>query len=360
MEPKYILASEMCRLENSSNPDNQGEATKVVDHDMKNMLGEDSLLEHLESAPGGAAAMYNSALDMTLKALLNMKVLKEDLKHNDQPYQDDLGEQVPCALQNFFTAFVSEEIKNEGIYSVLLSDLLASLKEVIPMSSDAAEVLVEILEFWQCWKNPERESLVTRLFSLEVNETMSCKKCRRKSNYPEEISYGIVMAADSIRDQKCAFGNMKFVDILNMIRMQYQMLCDIKTGGCGETNIVDHIISSCPPIFTVVLQWDKSETEKELSETTKALDWEIDISRLYRGLEQNTNYRLVSMVGCGEEEEEHICLAYEKIRWVNLRRESFEGEDVGSWKNVVKFCEERKVRPVILFYEAAPSRWPNK
>lgn len=45
-----------------------------------------------------------------------------------------------------------------------------------------------------------------------------------------------------------------------------------------------------------MLEWEKSETEKEISETTKALEWEIDISRLYEGLEPNTNYRLVSMV----------------------------------------------------------------
>jgi len=30
-------------------------------------------------------------------------------------------------------------------------------------------------------------------------------------------------------------------------------------------------------------------------------------------------------VGCGEEEE-HICLAYENNRWVNLGRESLAGE----------------------------------
>ncbi|KFK27937.1 hypothetical protein AALP_AA8G450500 [Arabis alpina] len=153
--------------------DNQEEASKV-DHDMPKMHEEDSLPKHLDSALGEAVATYNSAFDMTLKALLNAKVLKEDLKHNGQPFH---GEQVPCALRNH---------------------LLASLKEVNPMSSDAAEV-----------------------------------------------------------------------------------------GSC---------------------------------------------------------------------EEEHICLAYEKTRWFNLRRESFEGEVVGNWKNVVKFCEERKVRPEILLYEAAGSR----
>lgn len=47
---------------------------------------------------------------------------------------------------------------------------------------------------------------------------------------------------------------------------------------------------------TIVLKWEKNETEKEIHETTKALDWEIDISRLYEGVEPNTTYRLVSMV----------------------------------------------------------------
>ncbi|KFK27933.1 hypothetical protein AALP_AA8G449800 [Arabis alpina] len=333
MEPgEDALASERGRLE----------ATKT-DHDMQKMP------EHLESMLGKAAAIYNSAFDMTLKALLNAKVLKEDLKHNG-----DLGEQVPCALRNFFTAFGSEVIKNEENYRILLSDLLASLNEVNPMSSDAAEVLVDILEFWHCWKTPERESVVTLLFTYEEKERVSCRKCRRESNDPEQSAYGIVVAAHSVRELKGAFGYMKFVDILKLIRMENKMQCDVETGGCGKTNYVHHIINKSPPIFTIVLEWEKSETEKEISETTKALDWEIDMSRLYEGLEPNTNYRLVSMVGCCE--EEHICLAYEKTRWVNLKRESFAGEVVGDWKKVVKFCEERKVRPEILFYEAAGSR----
>ncbi|XP_020867988.1 uncharacterized protein LOC9327762 isoform X1 [Arabidopsis lyrata subsp. lyrata] len=372
MEPENALASESGPLEISSKTQNQEEATKD-DPDMLNMPGEDSLSAHLESTLGGAAVRYNSALDMTLKALLNIKVLKEDLKNNMQKFQ-----QVPSALQNLFTALVSEVIKNEGVYSCLLSDLLTSLEEVISESSDAAKVVVAILEFWCCWKNPEGESLVTRLFTLAENERMSCRKCRWITNYPEQSSYAIVVAADSIRKLKCAFESIKFVDILKVIRMECQKSCDIQTRGCGESNFVHHFISRCPPVFTIVLEWEKSETEKEISETTKALDWEIDISRLYVGLEPNTNYRLVSMVGCGEEEE-HICLAYENNRWVNLgreslagedvgslksvvcffgemqvnlRRESLAGEDVGNWKSVVSFFGERKVRPEILFYEA--------
>ncbi|CAN7004618.1 unnamed protein product [Brassica oleracea var. botrytis] len=360
MEPEDTLTTEKGPLEISSTNDIQEEATKVNSGDMQNMPGEDSVSGNLESAPGGDATRYNSALDMTLKALMNINVLKEDLKRNKQPFHGNLEEeQVLPALQSLFTAVVSEEIKTEGVYCLILRDLLVSLEQVNSMSSSAAVVLVTILESWHCWKNSEGESLVTRLFTLEEKERMSCRKCRRMPNYPEQSYYGIVMAADSIRDFKAcfiyrAFRKMKFVDILKVLRMEYKMLCDIKTGGCGTTNFVHHLISRCPPIFLIVLEWEKSETEKEISETTKSLEWEIDVSRLYEGLEPNTNYRLVSMVGYGEEEREHMCMAYEKNRWVNLRRESLAGEVVGnSWKSVVRFCGERKVQPVILFYEAA-------
>ncbi|KFK22003.1 hypothetical protein AALP_AAs69089U000100, partial [Arabis alpina] len=67
----------------------------------------------------------------------------------------------------------------------------------------------------------------------------------------EQSAYGIVVAADSVRELKCAFGNMKFVDILKLIRMESKMLCDTKTGGCGKTNFVHHTISKSPPIFTI-------------------------------------------------------------------------------------------------------------
>ncbi|CAF2138375.1 unnamed protein product [Brassica napus] len=322
--PDNSLSSERNRLEISSNTVDEEEAAQGC---MQNMPGEESV--HREGA-----ARCNSALDMTLKALLNIKILKEDLMQNEKPLRDDLEKQVP-----------------ELLHSYLLSDLLTS-REVLSTSSDAAEIVVSILESWHSCKSQEIESLVTRLFTLEEYERMSCSRCRQKPNYPEQSSYGIVMAADSIRDLKCAFGNIKFEDILKMIRMEDKMLCDLKTGGCGKANVVHHIISRCPPIFTVVLEWEKHETEKEISETAKALDWEIDMSRLYEGLESSTNYRLVSLVGCGEDKE-HICLAYEKDRWVGVRHDAFTEEAVGNWESVIRFCGERKVRPKILFYEAA-------
>ncbi|XP_019093447.1 PREDICTED: uncharacterized protein LOC104739333 isoform X2 [Camelina sativa] len=305
MEPEDALANEIQEEEHHQLEENYS-VQNNDDPDLRN-LGEDTLLEHFEPAAAEATTRYNSAFDVTLKAILNIKIFKEDLMRNRQPFYDHLEEQVLPALQKFFDAFVSEVIKNdEGIYSGLLSDLLAYLEEVHYMSSKAAEVLVAILEFWHCWKNLDRESLK----EVKLSTATFLWHCygSRFSQRPE--------------------------------------------GGCGKTNIVHHILSKRPPIFIIVLEWEKSETEKEVFETTKALEWEIDISRLYEGVEPNTKYRLVSMVGCGEEEEDHICIVYEKNRWVKLRRTAFEGEVVGNWKNVVRYCGGRKVRPEILFYEA--------
>ncbi|CAN7122609.1 unnamed protein product [Brassica rapa subsp. narinosa] len=335
--------------EEDSMEQDQEEAAK----DMQNMPEAESPSKHLEPAHAEGPPIYNSALAMTLKALCH--ILKEYLLQNRNQIYDHREERVPCAIGNFFTAFVWKQMK-EGLYSCLLSDLLASIEEVYSKTSYAAELLASILEFWPCWKCPEIESVVTHIFTLEEYERISCSKCKKMPNYPEQSSYGIIMAADSIRDLKCAFGNIKFEDILKIIRMEDKMLCDLKTGGCGKANVVHHIISRCPPIFTVVLEWEKDETEKEISETSKALDWEIDMSRLYEGLEPSTKYRLVSMVGCGEEEEEYICLAYKKKRWVRFSLGASAKEVVGNWNSVARYCGERKVRPEILFYKAL--EWP--
>ena len=65
---------------------------------------------------------------------MNINVLKEDLKGNKQPFHGNLEEeQVLPALQSLFTAVVSEEIKTEGVYCLILRDLLVSLEQVNSM-----------------------------------------------------------------------------------------------------------------------------------------------------------------------------------------------------------------------------------
>ena len=143
---------------------------------------------------------------MVLQALCH--ILKEYLLQNRNQIYDHREERVPCAIGNFFTAFVWKQMK-EGLYSCLLSDLLASIEEVYSkvcaadkifnqkfwllsnchsvffftlfQTSYAAELLASILEFWPCWKCPEIESVVTHIFTLEEYERISCSKCQKNA-----------------------------------------------------------------------------------------------------------------------------------------------------------------------------------
>ncbi|CAH8364220.1 unnamed protein product [Eruca vesicaria subsp. sativa] len=141
MEPEVTLTTEKSPLEISSTNDIQEEATKVNSGDMQNMHVEDSVSGNMESVLGGAAARYNSALDMTLKALVSINVLKQDIKNNKQPFKDNQEE----ALQSLFTAVVSEEIKTEGVYSLVLRYLLVSLEDVNSMLNQSRVILLRYL-----------------------------------------------------------------------------------------------------------------------------------------------------------------------------------------------------------------------
>lgn len=74
---------------------------------------------------------------MVLQALCH--ILKEYLLQNRNQIYDHREERVPCAIGNFFTAFVSKQMK-EGVYSCLLSDLLASIEEVYSMVCAADKI----------------------------------------------------------------------------------------------------------------------------------------------------------------------------------------------------------------------------
>ena len=68
-----------------------------------------------------------------------------------------------------------------------------------------------------------------------------------------------------------------------------------------------------------MLEWEKHETEKEISETTKALDWEIDMSRLYEGVESSTKYRLVSLVKSDTGLQMFLSYCYSELVGYELR-----------------------------------------
>ncbi|XP_010551225.1 PREDICTED: uncharacterized protein LOC104821900 isoform X2 [Tarenaya hassleriana] len=309
------------------------------------------LNEAESSAPEKDDITYDSALDMIVKSLWHIGFLRTVLPRFRPSFINQTEDQdIVCALQDLFSLFDDREIYDDGSYHRVLSNLRVGLKLTHPMANGATELLMAVLEFLHYWKNRHRENLVTCLFTLEEFERMTCNRCKRQPNYPEQSSYGIITNANSIRQWKSEFRDMTFEDILKVNRMGYQICCDKRTGGCGKRNSVRHVLTRYPSIFIIALEWEKNETKKEISATANALATEIDISRLYEGVDRFTTYRLVSMIGCSGERD-YSCIACHNERWV--RHDSSVKEAVGEWRNVVKFCRERKLRPEVLFFESA-------
>ena len=127
-----------------------------------------------------------------------------------------------------------------------------------------------------------------------------------------------------------------FDKLLNLVEMNHQLACDPEVGGCGKPNYIHHFLLAPPHVFMIggsvvtcglffsllffplllfeyalmliflfisscvefaVLGWQNTcESADDIKATVAALSTKIDISVLYRGLDPESTYRLVSVV----------------------------------------------------------------
>ncbi|KAG2312536.1 hypothetical protein Bca52824_024093 [Brassica carinata] len=269
----------------------------------------------------------NAALDTILKSLWKIGVFRKELPS----FTED---EFVFLLRDFILNTHPTE-SNGGVYDFLVTilDLLPRWKADAPLKS-----------------------------KFEVYEKLKkmCNRCKTDTEYPLELAYGLIVIANSLREFKAksfsAFQGLTFENILKVIRTTLMMPCDKE--GCEKRHYVERMINTLPSVFTIALEWEKSETEEEISATTSVLATEIDISEVYKyeGDSVFTKYRLASMVClCGDQ---YDCIAYENDRWI--RYFASKKEVIGDWKSVLRSFVKLKIRPEILFFENMRSQIMGK
>jgi ubiquitin C-terminal hydrolase len=99
-----------------------------------------------------------------------------------------------------------------------------------------------------------------------------------------------------------------------------------------------------------VLGWQNTcETVEDIAATLAALNTEIDISIMYRGVDPKNTYSLVSVV-CYYGQHYH-CFAYshEHDQWIMYDDQNV--KVIGSWSDVLSMCKRGHLQPQVLLYE---------
>jgi hypothetical protein len=76
---------------------------------------------------------------------------------------------------------------------------------------------------------------------------------------------------------------------------------------------------------------------------------QVDLREVYTGLDYSSTYRLCSMV-CYRGEHYRAFVLLPGSVWAELN--DAEESRVGSWADVRSTCEQRRLQPTVLFYEA--------
>ncbi|KAM6569742.1 hypothetical protein CsatB_017727 [Cannabis sativa] len=142
-----------------------------------------------------------------------------------------------------------------------------------------------------------------------------------------------------------------FQELLKFVELNHQSPCDAEAGGCGKLNYINHILSSPPHVFTAVLGWQNtSESVDDIRATLSALNTDIDISAIYRGIGLNNKYSLVSVVCYYGQHYRCYAYSHEHKQWIMYDDKTV--KVIGSWVNVLDSCERGHWQPQLLLFEA--------
>ncbi|XP_074316976.1 uncharacterized protein LOC141653194 [Silene latifolia] len=324
---------------------------------------------------------YNCFLNVIIQSLWHLRQFREEFLRRSESEHVHVGDPcVVCALYDILTAMsiASESANREPVTP---STLRIALSNLYPdnnffqegQMNDASEVLGVIFECLHksftsgpigsncdlvesnvrgSWDCSSPSCIAHTLFGMDIFERMNCYYCGLESRYLKYTSFFHNINATALRNLKELCAENSFDEVLNLVQMSHQLACDPEAGGCGRQNHIHHILSNPPHVLTAVLGWQNTcENLDDIKSTLATLETEIDISKLYRGVDPQNSHHLVSVV-CYYGQHYH-CFAYSRDheKWVMYDDKTV--KVIGTWEDVLSICERGHLQPQVLFYEAA-------
>ncbi|XVF54239.1 hypothetical protein PTKIN_Ptkin05aG0164500 [Pterospermum kingtungense] len=323
---------------------------------------------------------YNCFLNVIIQSLWHLRRFRDEFLQRSTSDHVHVGDPcVVCALYEIFTALdiASTDARREPVAP---TSLRIALSNLYPDSNffqeaqmnDASEVLAVIFDCLHqsfttgssvsdadsmdsncmgTWDCANSACVVHSLFGMDIFEQMNCSSCGLESRHLKYTTFFHNINASALRTMKVMCAESSFDEVLYLVEMNHQLACDPEAGGCGRLNYIHHILSNPPHVFTTVMGWQNTcESAEDIAATLAALNTEIDISVLYRGLDPKIKHNLVSVV-CYYGQHYH-CFAYshDRERWVMYDDKTV--KVIGSWADVLTMCERGHLQPQVLFFEA--------
>ncbi|GMJ15122.1 hypothetical protein like AT3G47890 [Hibiscus trionum] len=323
---------------------------------------------------------YNCFLNVIIQSLWHLRQFRDEFLRRSASDHAHVGDPcVVCALYEIFTALniASSDAQREPVAP---TSLRIALSNLYPDSNffqeaqmnDASEVLAVIFDCLHqsftsgssvsdadstnsncmgSWDCANSACIVHSLFGMDIFELMNCYSCDRESRHLKYTTFFHNINASALRTMKVMSAECSFDELLNLVEANHQLACDPGSGGCGKLNHVHHILSKPPHVFITVLGWQNTcESAEDIAATLAALNNEIDISVLYRGLDPKNKHSLVSVV-CYYRQHYH-CFAYnhDHERWIMYDDKTV--KVIGGWADVLTMCERGHLQPQVLFFEA--------
>ncbi|KAF4367605.1 hypothetical protein F8388_011244 [Cannabis sativa] len=322
---------------------------------------------------------YNCFLNVIIQSLWHIRRFRDEFLQKTSEHVHIGDPCVVCALYEIFSALNVASI-DSWKEAVAPTSLRIALSNLFPDSNffqeaqmnDASEVLGVIFDClhrsftpassisdtksvvnswegsWDCVRNT---CIVHSIFGMNISESMDCYNCGVGSKFLKYTTFFHNINASALRTMKVMCAESSFQELLKFVELNHQSPCDAEAGGCGKLNYINHILSSPPHVFTAVLGWQNtSESVDDIRATLSALNTDIDISAIYRGIGLNNKYSLVSVVCYYGQHYRCYAYSHEHKQWIMYDDKTV--KVIGSWVNVLDSCERGHWQPQLLLFEA--------